>query len=199
MPKSELRATRTAGMATRRRVLDHAASLFTEHGYRGVSVKMIADTADVFPSQITYYFGSKDRLFVEAGCREVLHVGAAVEKAGMGARDPASFATAIVAAALDAPSLLLFAESMSLARFDPELQAMVAATLDRLHHEGARAVASALEANDWQLRMTPMFEARAFWGTVVGVALQQGALPGGPDPATTEAVVSMFFSLHPQE
>ena len=52
-----------------------------ERGLGGVSVKSIADTAGVFPSQLTYYFGTKDALFVEAACREVLHVGAAVEKA----------------------------------------------------------------------------------------------------------------------
>jgi len=199
MAKSELRATRSEGAATRRRLLDHAAALFIDGGLAGVSVKSIADSADVFPSQITYYFGSKERLFVEAGCREALHIGSAVEKAGLGAEDIAGFVSAIVSTAVGAPSLLLFAEAMTVARFDPELQAQVAGTLERLHTEGARAVEAVLEAKGWGLRTSAMVEARAFWATVVGVALQQAALPGDSDSGTAEAVISLFFNLHPQE
>jgi hypothetical protein len=86
---------------------------------------------------------------------------------------------------------------MSLARFDPALAAQVARTLERLHQEGARAVTAALVANGWALRTSPMVEARAFWATVLGVALQQAAVPAGADPATAQAVISLFLNLHP--
>jgi len=197
--RSDKRATRVEGIATRRRILDHASALFVHRGLAGVTVKAIADAADVFPSQITYYFGTKEQLFAEAACREVLHIGSAVEKAGLGAENPKAFVSAIVSTALEAPSLLLFAEAMSIARFDADLQAQVRLTLDRLHDEGARAVATVLDANGWHLRTSPILEARAFWATVVGVALQQAAVPGGADPGTAEAVVSLFFNLHPKE
>ncbi len=198
-PKSEVRATRAEGVATRRRVLDHAAALFVESGLSGVSVKAVADAADVFPSQVTYYFGTKDALFVEAACREVLHIGAAVEKAGAGAGTSSEYVTSIVTAALGAPSLLLFAEAMSVARFHPELSGQIDTTLERLHREGARAVAEVCDRNGWTLRAAPDTEARAFWAIVIGVALQRAASPDGPDPTTAEAVISLFFTLHPEE
>ena len=196
--RSDTRATRAEGAATRRRVLDHAVGLFVERGLGGVSVKAIADSADVFPSQLTYYFGSKDALFVEAACREVLHIGSAVEKAGSGAHSPTGYVEAIVNAALEAPSLLLFAEAMSVARFNPELQSQIDQTLDRLYSEGARAVSQVCEAHGWVLKTPAEVEARAFWSTVIGVALQQAATAAHPDPATAQAVISLFFTLHPE-
>ncbi len=33
----------------------------------------------------------------------------------------------------------------------------------------------------------------------IGVALQRAASPDGPDPTTAEAVISLFFTLHPEE
>ncbi len=196
--RSDTRATRAEGAATRRRVLDHAVALFIDRGLAGVSVKAIADAADVFPSQLTYYFGSKDALFVEAACREVLHIGSAVEKAGSGAESPPGYVEAIVNAALEAPSLLLFAEAMSVARFNPDLQRQIEQTLDRLHSEGARAVSEVCDAHSWSLATPADVEARAFWSTVFGVALQQAATASHPDPATARAVISLFFTLHPE-
>ena len=169
-PAADARATRAEGIATRRRLLDNAAALFMEHGLGGVSVKSIADAAEVFPSQLTYYFGTKDALFVEAACREVLHVGAAVEKAGSGATTPSGYVEAIVGAALDAPSLLLFAEAMSVARFDTTLQARIEETLDRLHVEGSRAVTEVCEGHGWTLATSAEVQARSFWSIVTGVA-----------------------------
>jgi AcrR family transcriptional regulator len=58
------RATREAGRQTRRALLDAAARLFAEHGVAGISAAEIAREAGAFPSQVTYYFGSKEALFV---------------------------------------------------------------------------------------------------------------------------------------
>jgi len=63
------RGVRATGPATRREILDAARRLFAEWGLAGVSVSDLALEADVFPSQVTYYFGSKEALFVEAACR----------------------------------------------------------------------------------------------------------------------------------
>ena len=199
--RSEVRATRAGGLATRRRILDHAVALFVERGLAGVSVKAIAEAADVFPSQVNYYFRSKEALFVEAACREALHIGAAVEKAGSGASTQRQFVSAILGAAFDSPSLLLFAEAMSVARFRPPLQRQVAATLDRLHREGERAVVETLERHGWSLRTTPAVEAEAYWATVLGVALQQAALPAGSRTGSgvAESVISLFFNIHPDD
>ena len=79
-PRHSVRATRTAGRQMRSRLLDAASRLFREKGPAGVSIADIAEAADAFPSQITYYFRTKEALFVEAACRDVLYVGRAAEQ-----------------------------------------------------------------------------------------------------------------------
>ncbi|MFI0352470.1 TetR family transcriptional regulator [Actinomadura sp. 9N407] len=49
--------------ATRQRLLDAARDLFGEHGYDGVTVRMIAAAADANVALVHRYFGSKAALF----------------------------------------------------------------------------------------------------------------------------------------
>ncbi|GAA4377892.1 TetR/AcrR family transcriptional regulator [Actinomadura verrucosospora] len=51
--------------ATRRRILDAARDLFGEHGYDGVTVRMIAGHAEANTALVHRYFGSKAALFGE--------------------------------------------------------------------------------------------------------------------------------------
>src|SRR5260370_11965626 len=78
-PKHTVRATRTAGRQMRSRLLDAASRLFKERGLAAVSIADIAAAADAFPSQITYYFRTKEALFVEAACPDLLYVARAAE------------------------------------------------------------------------------------------------------------------------
>src|SRR4030088_3813942 len=82
-PRQTCRAPRTAGRAMRSRLLDAASRLFREKGLSGVSIADIAEAADAFPSQITYYFRTKEALFVEAACRDMLYVARAAEQAAL--------------------------------------------------------------------------------------------------------------------
>ncbi|MFD3473152.1 TetR family transcriptional regulator [Streptomyces sp. NPDC058682] len=52
--------------ATRQRILEHAQRQFAQHGYAAITVKGVADAANVSPNLITRYFGSKDGLFLAA-------------------------------------------------------------------------------------------------------------------------------------
>jgi AcrR family transcriptional regulator len=193
------RATRAAGQETRRRLLDEATELFCAHGLGGVSVAEIAREAGAFPSQITYYFGSKEALFVEAACRDVLYAALEVERAGARARTTRGYVQAIVHTATHAPALPSFIEAMLLARRRPELAPLVERTLERLHTEGARAVQDVLARHGWNLIVAPEVEARAFWATVLGVVLQRVALGEAFDPATAEAAVLLVLNLHPDQ
>jgi AcrR family transcriptional regulator len=94
------RATRAAGQQTRRALLDAAGPLFAERGLAGVSQADIAAAAGTFPSQVTYYFGSKEALFVEAACRGVLRAATVVEQAGARTRTPRTYVRAMVHTAL---------------------------------------------------------------------------------------------------
>ncbi|MFI0484220.1 TetR/AcrR family transcriptional regulator [Actinomadura sp. 9N215] len=58
--------------ATRRRILDAARDLFGEHGYDGVTVRMIAARAEANMALVNRYFGSKAALFGEVLAGESL-------------------------------------------------------------------------------------------------------------------------------
>src|SRR6266536_5553803 len=90
-PKHAVRATRTAGRQMRSRLLDGASRLFKERGLAGTSISDIAAAADAFPSQITYYFRTKEALFVEAACRDVLYVALAAEQHAGKQLSPAAY------------------------------------------------------------------------------------------------------------
>ncbi|GAA4233855.1 TetR/AcrR family transcriptional regulator [Actinomadura meridiana] len=58
--------------ATRRRILDASRDLFGEHGYDGVTVRMIAARAEANTALVHRYFGSKAALFGEVLAGESL-------------------------------------------------------------------------------------------------------------------------------
>ena len=51
---------------TQQVLLDSAIELFGQHGYEGVSTRMLADHAGVNVAAIKYHFGSKDELYTGA-------------------------------------------------------------------------------------------------------------------------------------
>lgn len=177
-------------------LLDAASRLFTERGLADVSASEIAREAGAFPSQVTYYFGSKEGLFVEAACRGVLHTAAEVERTGASRRSPRSYVRAVVHSALESPALLCFVEAALLARGRDELAPRVRETFERLHVEGERAIAENLAARGWEIRAEPAAEARGFWAALFGVALE-GATRSEPfDRASAEAAVDLVLNLY---
>jgi AcrR family transcriptional regulator len=51
--------------STREHLLQAAAQLFTQNGYKSVSTRDLADAAEVNLAAINYHFGSKAKLFIE--------------------------------------------------------------------------------------------------------------------------------------
>jgi AcrR family transcriptional regulator len=195
-PQHYPRATRESGRQTRRALLDAADRLFAEHGIAGVSAAEIAREAGAFPSQVTYYFGSKEALFVEASCRAMLHTAAEVERRAARTRTPQGYVRACVRTALASSALLNFAEAALLVRRRPDLAALVRDAFARLHTEGERAVAESLAARGWQLRAEPATEARGFWAATLGIALERAALGEAFDDVTAEATVQLVLNLY---
>jgi AcrR family transcriptional regulator len=193
-PRAAQRATRQAGRSTRTAIRSAASALFREHGLTGTSIGDIARAADVFPSQIAYYFGTKDRLFVESACHDILRAARQVERAGATAHTPAEYVRAIITTALAEPSLLTFAEAMLLAGRHPELSEPITETFTTLHREGERAARETLTRHNWTLRTTPEIEARAYWATVIGVVLQRAATGTAFQTHTTEAAVALVLN-----
>jgi AcrR family transcriptional regulator len=199
-PRHAVRATRPGGQSTRTALLDAAGRLFAERGLARVSLAEIAGEADAFPSQVTYYFGTKEALFVEAASRDVLHLGARVEAAGAAsATSRAAYARVMAREALSAPALVVFAEALLLARQRPDLEPLLTRTLSRLHSEGARAVRRRCAKAGWPLTAPPLALATSFWATCLGLALERAGSGGRLDMETAEAAVLAAISLeHPR-
>src|SRR6201997_3314055 len=95
-PKHAARATRSAGRKMRSLLLDAASRLFKERGLSGTSIADIATAADAFPSQITYYFHTKEALFVEGGRRDMLNLARSAEQAALRAGTPRDYTRALI-------------------------------------------------------------------------------------------------------
>lgn len=186
-PRHTVRATRTAGQKMRSRLLDAASALFKTHGLNGTSITAIASAADAFPSQVTYYFRTKEALFVEAACRDMLHIAERVEKAAARARTPKAYVSAVVDNVVGAEGLILFVEALILARQRPDLLPEIARTIERLHVEGTRAYASEMGRHGWHTRDAPDVTVRRYWTLALGIALE-GYATGRSTAAMAEAM-----------
>src|ERR1700757_2280025 len=111
-PKHAARATRSAGRKMRSLLLDAASRLFKERGLSGTAITDIAAAADAFPSQITYYFRTKEALFVECACRDLLHLARATEQAALKARTPREYTHALAETVTAGDSVAFFAEAL---------------------------------------------------------------------------------------
>ena len=193
-PRHATRATRTAGRQMRSRLLDGASRLFRERGLAGTSISDIAAAADAFPSQITYYFRTKEALFVEAACREMLYVARAAEQAALQAQTPRDYTRALVETVTATDSVAFFAEALTLTRRRQDLAPLVERTVERLHAEGLRAYAAEMAARGWHSRLDPETSARRFWTIAIGVTLEGQAMGRSPE----ELAAEMLRLLGPQ-
>src|SRR5215468_11037464 len=201
-PKHAARATRTAGRRMRSLLLDGASRLFKEKGLAGTSISDIAAAADAFPSQITYYFRTKEALFVEAACRDILYVARAAEQAALRAQTPRDYTRALVETVTATDSVAFFAEALTLTRRRPDLAPLVERTIERLHAEGMRAYAEQIERRGWRSLRNPDASSRRFWALAIGVMVEGFAMGRSAeemaaemlrvlgDQATTKAVGS---------
>ncbi len=171
-PKHAVRATRSAGRKMRSLLLDAASPLFKERGLAGTSIADIATAADAFPSQITYYFRTKEALFVEAACRDLLYLARTTEQAAQKARSPREYTHALAETVTATDSIAFFAEALTLTRRRPDLAPLVERTIERLHAEGARAYASQVARHGWRSLRAPDESSRRFWAVAIAVILE---------------------------
>jgi AcrR family transcriptional regulator len=169
-PARDLKATRAPGRATRSRLLDAAADRFKAQGLVA-SVAEIARDAGAFPNQVTHHFGSKEALFVEAACREMLYVAREAELAAAAANADESYTEALVRSVVGAAGLSLFIEALALTRRRPDLAPQVQKTFERLHAEGRRAYADTALRRGWTAP-EPEVSARRFWTVALGIGLR---------------------------
>jgi len=185
-PKHAARATRSAGRKMRSLLLDAASPLFRERGLSGTAITDIAAAANAFPSQITYYFRTKEALFVECACRELLYLARATEQAALKARTPQDYVHALAETVTASDSVAFFAEALTLTRRRQDLAPLVERTIERLHGEGARAYASQVARHGWRSLRAPDETSRRFWAVAVGIVLEGHAMGRSPEALCAE-------------
>jgi AcrR family transcriptional regulator len=185
-PKHAARATRSAGRKMRSLLLDAASPLFRERGLSGTAITDIAAAVDAFPSQITYYFRTKEALFVECACRDLLYLARATEQAALKARTPGDYTHALAETVTASDSVAFFAEALTLTRRRQDLAPLVERTIERLHSEGARAYASQVARHGWRSLRAPDESSRRFWAVAIGVILEGYAMGRSPDALCAE-------------
>jgi AcrR family transcriptional regulator len=185
-PKHAARATRSAGRKMRSLLLDAASPLFRERGLSGTAITDIAAAADAFPSQITYYFRTKEALFVECACRDLLYLARATEQAALTARTPRDYTHALAETVTASDSIAFFAEALTLTRRRQDLAPLVERTIERLHAEGARAYAVQVARHGWRSLRAPDESSRRFWAVAIGVILEGYAMGRSPEALCAE-------------
>ncbi|UWU88881.1 TetR/AcrR family transcriptional regulator C-terminal domain-containing protein [Bradyrhizobium sp. CB1015] len=184
--KHAARATRSAGRKMRSLLLDAASPLFRERGLSGTAITDIAAAANAFPSQITYYFRTKEALFVECACRDLLYLARATEQAALKARTPGEYTRALAETVTASDSVTFFAEALTLTRRRQDLAPLVERTIERLHSEGTRAYAGQVERHGWRSLRAPDESSRRFWAVAVGVILEGYAMGRSPEALCAE-------------
>ncbi|MBP2706389.1 TetR family transcriptional regulator [Microbispora sp. RL4-1S] len=162
---------RSRGRRTRAQLLDRAVALFAERGFGAVSVAEIAAAAGAHPNQVTYYFGSKDALFVQAAFLMLLRDAERLEPVGRRQRTPATFRAALARAALALPAVPVAVQAMALARYRTELQPLAQQNLTLLFRQAERYLTAVLDRHDWVIDRPADVEARTFWSAVLGARL----------------------------
>ncbi|MCP3412996.1 TetR family transcriptional regulator [Bradyrhizobium brasilense] len=185
-PKHAVRATRSAGRKMRSLLLDAASRLFKERGLSGTSISDIAAAADAFPSQITYYFRTKEALFVEAASRDMLYLARATEQAALNAHTPRDYTHALAETVTATDTVAFFAEALTLTRRRQDLAPLVERTIERLHSEGARAYAGQVERHGWRSLRAPEESSRRFWAIAIGVIVEGFAMGRGSEEMCRE-------------
>ncbi|RPA58485.1 TetR family transcriptional regulator [Gordonia oryzae] len=190
------RASREAGKATRRTLLRAAGEVFTEFG-ETASVAQICARANAFPNQVTYYFGSKEQLFVEVACAAVLRAGWHAEQAAASATTVRGYTRTLVETLLGPQSrnVELFTTAMLLVSRRTDLRPHITETLSTLHDRGEAALLDTLVRTGWQLRAENGVEARAFWSAIFGLTVQHAATGDELGTSVAEAVTILFTNM----
>ncbi|MCZ0914911.1 TetR family transcriptional regulator [Gordonia amicalis] len=190
------RASREAGKATRQTLLRAAAEVFAEQG-ETASVSQICQRADAYPNQVTYYFGSKEQLFVEVACVGVLRAGRRAEEAAAGTTTVRDYTNTLVGTLLGpcARDVELFTTAMLLTSRRTDLREHITDTLRTLHERGEQALMSTLVRTGWKLRAGIDVEAKAFWSAIFGLAVQKAATGADFGYRLEDAVAVIFTNL----
>lgn len=162
---------RAKGRQTRRRILEEAALLFGQRRLSDVSVNDIARAAGVYPNQVTYYFGSKDSLFIHAAFLALLHDAERIEAVGYRMKTVEGFRSAIARTILALPSMPPVAQAVAIGSANPDLTGALGYYLHLLFRQSERYLETLMSERNWSLNRPLPVETRTFWSTAFGAVL----------------------------
>lgn len=136
-----------------------------------MSVAQIAAASGAHPHQITYYFGSKDALFVRAAFLLLLRDAERLEPVGRRQRTPEAFRAALARTALALPAVPVTVQAMSITRHRPELRPLAEQNLSVLFRQSGSYLTAILERHGWVIDRSTETETRTFWSAVLGARL----------------------------
>ena len=185
------------GTATRDVLIEAAIPHFLRHGFEGVSVSQLAKAAKAFPNHVTYHFGGKEGLFVEAASQAMLRAAKQAEKSSLNSASVEEHTRLLISNLLGPSSgtVMLFAEAMLLARRKPHLSTRIKATLHQLNDAGEAAMVLTLMRTGWRTRVAPSVITRSFWASIFGLALQKAAMGKAFEQESAEAVARLMINL----
>ncbi len=154
-------------------------------------MSQIAAAAGAFPNQVTYYFGSKEGLFVEVAFRSLLREAAMLEKAARFAATPEQFSLALSGAAAQMTSVISVAEALLIVRRRPELSRIAQYGINVLFRQSEGYLARTLTTRGWTCTRPLEREVRTFWRAVVGSALFDAVPVVGGGNATIGDVLTV--------
>jgi AcrR family transcriptional regulator len=167
-----------SGAHTREHLLETARSLLAEKGLGQLSLREIADRAQVNPALLHYYFGSKDELrsaLQESSFKQLAERLASINSEGKPEARLEGFVRTLVEALLADHSLhrlvlqhALGSEATERARFDEDFMAPIHGLLSKIMTDGAKAGDFVVMDHDLTVSsvlgivtMTVLFELRA--------------------------------------
>lgn len=155
-------------------------ALLREHG-PGLTVSSVAESAGVYPNQITHHFGSKDALVIEASFTLLLHDTERIQSAGRRMRTPESFRAAIARTALHVPSMPHVVAALAIAQDNPPVQDTVRTMTERLFRQSERYLERIMKDRGWVSAQGVARDVRSFWSAIFGaVLIFRAGVPGGP-------------------
>ncbi|MDL9938920.1 TetR/AcrR family transcriptional regulator C-terminal domain-containing protein [Gordonia sp. ABSL1-1] len=196
VPAASRRGSSASGKSTRAALLRAATEVFTEHG-ETASVAQVCRHAEVFPNQVTYYFGSKEQLFVEVACAAVLRAGRHAENAARQAATVREYTHELVSTLLgpQARNVELFTTAMMIVSRRNDLREHITDTLRILHDRADAALIATLMRTGWQLYSPIDVETKAFWSAIFGLVVQKSATGAEFGYTLQDSVAVLFASL----
>ncbi|WP_394553349.1 TetR/AcrR family transcriptional regulator C-terminal domain-containing protein [Agromyces sp. MMS24-JH15] len=181
------------GRSTRHRILDTTTRLAISRGNAEPSVAEIAKAAGVFPNQITYHFGSKQALLIDAAFLGLLRDAGRIELVGRRAPTPSAFRRGIARAVLSMPTLPGVARVLAAEIAKPQHGSTIDAHMQLLFKHSERYVRQVAEARGWATDRALPSEVRTFWSTALGAVLLFGA---GVSGTTADLDLAGTLTIH---